>query len=63
MAVVIDKDSDSIQIVTDGVTRVTTILKKDTVVSIAPVGYRKIYNIYYDPTSEGLIMDVGDIEV
>ena len=62
MVVVIDKDSDSIKVVTDGVARVVTIRKEDTVISIPPVGYRKIYNIYFDPDTEGLEIDVGDIE-
>lgn len=64
MAIIeIDKDSDSIIITTDGIKRVVTIRREDTIVSIPPIGYRKIYNFYYNPDTNGIVMDVGDIEV
>lgn len=60
MATEIDKDSDSIIITTDGVRNVRTIRRQDTVVSIPPSGYKKIYNFYWNPDTEGIVMDVSE---
>jgi len=54
----IDKDADSIIITTDGVDSLQTVRRVDTVVSVPPEDYKKIFNIYYNPVTGGIVFSV-----
>ena len=52
----IDKDSDSIIFIEEGKIRTQSIRKEDCVISVAPKGFKKVLNVYVEPTSGQLVI-------
>ena len=47
----VDKDKGIVTVVENGVTHIRTITYSDAVLSLPPAGYKKVTNIYIEPTS------------
>lgn len=52
----IDKDGDSVIFTTDGKSRSQSVRREDTVISVPPEGYGKVFNIYVDLETERLVI-------
>ena len=58
--IVIDKDSDSITVTTDGVPSARTVTREDTIVSTPGTGYKKVLSIKWDAVNEKMIFSVEE---
>ena len=56
MITFVDKDEGIVQIIEDGVYTGKTVSMADTVISVAPEGFKKITNIYIEPVSGNLVV-------
>lgn len=56
----VDKVEGIVQIIRDGKYTGMTVSMADTVISVPPEGYRKVYNIYIDPVTEKLVVSYED---
>ena len=58
--IVIDKEDDSITVTTGGVAKNVTVRRVDTIVSVPPAGYKKVFNIYWNADDAKLLISVEE---